>query len=294
MSAFLDPLRGLGTALTPAVIEGTYAALTRHRMRLDPVTTRADVDLAYGAHRRNRLDLYRPLGRELPEVVLLYVHGGGFAAGDKGGPGAPFFANIGAWAVAQGLIGAAMSYRLVPEARWPSGAEDIAAAVDFLASGAGYLLPDTPQLVLVGQSAGAIHVADYLAGRGGPVHRALRGAVLMSGIYDFSRHDRLTFEDGYFGADPAGFAAQSTLMALADCDRPLMFTVSELDPPAFQRQAALVVEDGLARRGVWPRMHWLAGHNHLSPALFLGAEGDRVGPEITAFARICAEAGPAA
>ena len=118
MSVLLDPLRALGAALTPAVIEGTYAALTRHRTRFDPATTRADVDLAYGPHRRNRLDLYRPLGRALPDTVVLYVHGGGFAAGDKGGPGAPFFANIGAWAVAQGLIGAAMSYRLVPEARF--------------------------------------------------------------------------------------------------------------------------------------------------------------------------------
>ena len=275
----LDALRPLGPVLTPAMIEGTYAALTRHALAL-PQQARALWDLPYGEQPRQALNLFLP-PEGAPDRVMVYVHGGGFAAGDKGKPGAPFFANIGAFALAQGWAGAAMTYRLVPEARWPSGAEDVAKAVAWLAAGAGGAL-SAPEILLVGQSAGAVHVADYLAGRAGAVSPQVKGAVLMSGRYAFNATDRMGYEPAYQGDDPA---PQSTLDALVETSVPLMFTVSELDPPPFQQQAALVVAAMMAGRGHWSRMHWLAGHNHVSPALFLGAAGDRTGPLITDFAR---------
>lgn len=275
----LAPLARLGAVLDPAMIKGTYRALTPFAARL-PEGVRALHDLAYGPHPRQRLNLFLPASGA-PETLLVYVHGGGFAAGDKGGPGAPFYANWGAFALSQGWAGCALTYRLTPEARWPSGAEDLARAADFLAAGAGGALgPGPVRIVLAAQSAGAIHAADYLVGRAGTVSRAMRGAVLMSGLYDFTRHRRLGFEAAYQGPAPD---VQSTLDELAALDLPVMFTVSEFDPLPFQRQAALVVEAGLAIRGGWPRMHWLAGHNHLSPALFIGASGDRLGPLIADF-----------
>ena len=274
----LDALRPLGPVLNPAMIEGTYAALTEHRLRL-PGDARALWDLAYGDNPRQGLNLFLP-AKGTPDRVMVYVHGGGFVAGDKGKAGSPFYANTGAFALAQGWAGAAMTYRLVPEARWPSGAEDIARAVDWLAAGAGGAL-NAPQILLVGQSAGAVHVADYLAGRGGAVSPQLKGAVLMSGRYDFTGPVRMGYESAYQGDNPA---PQSTLSALVATDVPLMFTISDLDPPEFQQQAALLVDAMMAQHGRWPRLHWLAGHNHVSPALYLGAKDDRVGPLIADFA----------
>lgn len=274
----LDALRPLGPVLNPAMIEGTYAALTEHRLRL-PDTARALWDLAYGDNPRQGLNLFLP-PKATPDRVMVYVHGGGFVAGDKGKPGSPFYANTGAFALAQGWAGAAMTYRLVPEARWPSGAEDVAKAVDWLAAGAGGAL-NAPQILLVGQSAGAVHVADYLAGRAGAVSPQLKGAVLMSGRYDFTREVRMGYESAYQGDNPG---PQSTLSALVDSELPLMFTISELDPPQFQQQAAYLTEAMMARHGRLPRLHWLAGHNHVSPALFLGADDDRLGSLITDFA----------
>ena len=280
----LAALRPLGAVLTPELVQATYAVITPLAARLDPAVTRAEYDLAYGPDPRHRLDLYRP-AEGVADTLVVFVHGGGFAGGDKGGQGKPFFANVGAWATRLGFAAAAMTYRLLPDAKWPSGGEDVARAVDWLAANAAAHLGAAPRIVLVGQSAGAVNVADCLAGRGGAVNPAVAGAALMSGIYDFTRHDRRTFEDAYFGADPARFAGHSTLQALAALDLPLLFTIAELDPPHFQRQAALVVEAWMERHGQWPAMHYLPGHNHISPAPLIGSEADSVGPVLEGFVR---------
>ena len=281
----LAPLRPLGAVLNPDLVQATYRVIAPLAAALDPATTAARYDIAYGPHPRNRLDLYRPAGDAPVETVVLFVHGGGFAGGDKGGEGKPFFANIGQWAASEGFAAVAMTYRLLPDAKWPSGAQDVAAAIAHISENAETLFGTSPRIVLAGQSAGAINVADYLAGRAGPVHAAVAGAVLMSGLYDFTRHDRRTFEDAYFGEAPAQFAAHSTLAALASCPLPLMFTVAELDPPHFQRQAAHLVEIWMAENGAWPLMHYMPGHNHISPAPLIGSAVDTLGPVIARFVR---------
>ena len=81
----LAPLRPLGAVLTPDLVQATYRVITPLATALDPAVTRATWDIAYGPHPRNRLDLYRPAGGEPAETLVLFVHGGGFAGGDKGG-----------------------------------------------------------------------------------------------------------------------------------------------------------------------------------------------------------------
>lgn len=278
-----NTLKPLGAVLNPDLVQATYAVMTPHCARLDPALCRAAYDLSYAEHPRHLLDIYMPTTHETPQAVIVYVHGGGFAGGDKGGRDKPFFANIGAWATGAGLAAVSMSYRLVPEARWPSGAEDVAQAVAWLSANADEHLGGARKIILAGQSAGAINVADYLAGRAGAVNPHVVGAILISGVYDFTRHERLPFEAAYFGSDTSRRGDQSTLEALINLDLPLLFTVSELDPPPFHQQAAHIVEANVRNKGVWPRMHYLAEHNHVSPALHIGADGDRLGPMLMVF-----------
>ena len=95
-------------------------------------------DIRYGADERNRLDLFVPGGgggRKLP--AFIFVHGGGFVAGDKYTPGTPFYDNVGVWAVRNGLAGINITHRLAPQHQWPAVIEDIADVMQWLRTNAG-------------------------------------------------------------------------------------------------------------------------------------------------------------
>ena len=71
----------------------------------------------------------------------------------------------------------------------------------------------------------------------------------------------------------------TTVAALVDHFRsplatpvPLQFSVAEFDPDDFQQQAAQVVTQWQQTKGRLPEMHYLSGHNHLTPALSVGSE----------------------
>jgi triacylglycerol lipase len=104
-----------------------------------PLHARSDVsgvsiqrDQRYGAHERQRLDVFAPsTPAATPRPVLMFVHGGGFIGGDKRVPDRPFYDNVGLWAVRNGLIGVTLTYRLAPDHKWPAGSDDVAAAVQW-------------------------------------------------------------------------------------------------------------------------------------------------------------------
>jgi triacylglycerol lipase len=284
-AAIAAELKTLGSALTPALFGRTaelFAPLVLAPAADDCAIER---DLPYGPHQRHRLDIfYPPIRLDKARPVVVFVHGGGFVMGDKGGPAEPFYNNVGAWAVASGHVGVTINYRLAPGAMWPAGAEDLARAVDWLASQVSRFGGDPGRIVVMGQSAGAVHVASYIAGHHRPAG-ALRAAaaIVLSGLYDLTRLEHSQFEQAYFGLDQARFAEQSSLEGLLNSKVPCLFTVSELDPESFQTQAAYLVAAQVAKQGVWPRMLFLAGQNHISPIYQLTTPGDRLGDEINQF-----------
>lgn len=272
-------LRALGSELAPAQIEATRALMAPLAPRPGPDVT-VHRDVAYGPDPRHRLDVFVPAwGSAMPCPVLVFVHGGGFIAGDKGAPDAPFYNNVGLWAARSGCIGVTMTYRLAPAATWPAGSEDVARTVGFLRGAIERWGGDPNRIFLMGQSAGAVHVAGYVAEPPLPI----AGAILVSGIYDIVRAARNPFQAAYYGEDPARFAEQSTLTKLAETSLPCFVCVSEFDPPDFQRQAAWLVEAYAARQGRWPRLLQLTGHNHLSSVLQIGSAMDTLGPELLRF-----------
>jgi triacylglycerol lipase len=241
-------------------------------------------DLAYGAHPRQRLDVYGPSKQARP--ALLYVHGGGFTAGDKlSADGAPFYQNVGLWAQQQGMVGVAMTYRLAPEFKWPAGAEDIGLAVAYLHDNAAALGIDPERIVLMGQSAGAVHVASYLSQPA--LHGRLGGGVcagiLVSGLYDMVAAEANPPKAAYFADDPVSLARQSALPGLLDCGIPLLIAVNEFDLADFERQAHLLVTAWLQRHGHLPWLTHIKGHNHISSILGLGLPGDPLGTDMALF-----------
>jgi triacylglycerol lipase len=280
--SFRNHLLALGAGITPPMVEGTQSFLAERFAGLSPDTV-ISRDHAYGPDERHRLDIFSSAStREAP--VLVFVHGGGFVMGDKRLPGLPFYDNVGDFAVRSGLVGVTMTYRLAPAHRWPAGREDVAAAVRWLRASIAPHGGDPRRIFLMGQSAGAVHVAGYVADS--RVHGAdggIAGALLISGIYDLAQAEQSPLHVAYYGEDHASWPERSTLAGLAKSELPLLFSVCELDPAGFQKQAALVVAACAQRQGRFPRMHWLADHNHLSPVLALGTPLDTLGPLIRQF-----------
>ncbi|MBL8552141.1 MAG: alpha/beta hydrolase [Hyphomonadaceae bacterium] len=279
-------VRAIGAALSPEMFSETIGMYAPKALKPAAVGARVERDIAYGAHARHKLDLFAPADAANGAPVLLYVHGGGFVQGDKGGEGAPFYNNIGAWAAAEGFVGATMTYRLAPDHPWPAGAEDLAAAVDWLRANVGRHGGDPGRIFVCGQSAGAAHVASYVAmprlhGAGPPI----AGAIMLSGFYDVVRAQHSKFENAYYGMDASRFAEQSSLRGLIESSIPLLFTVAEYDGPPFQNQAALLVQDWFEAKGSLPRMLYLPDGNHMSAALGIGTPGDPLAEEIAAFIR---------
>lgn len=273
----VQKLAALGADITPQMIGGTAGVFGP---LIPPLPERALVarDLAYGPDERHLLDIIAPAGaKDAP--VLVFVHGGGFVMGNKTTPDSPFYDNIPGFAARSELVGVNMTYRLAPAHRWPSGADDMALAVDWLRAHVGAYGGDPARIYLMGQSAGAVHVASYLA------HREARiaGAIMLSGLFDLASAEHNPMHEAYYGDDRSSYPAMSNAAGLLASPVPQMFTVSQFDPPDFQKQAGALAAAWSAAKGEFPRLSLLRGHNHLSPAVSIGSSEDSLGPEILRF-----------
>ncbi len=229
-------------------------------------------DLKYGPAQRNLLDVFTAPDVGSGKPVVVFVHGGGFARGSKHAEGTSFYDNIGLWTVGYGLVGVNVEYRLAPENTWPSGVEDLAAAVAWLTDNVERFGGDPRKIFLWGHSAGAAHVADYLASmaRQGDDAR-VAGAILTSGFYDLGKE--VSIWKAYYGDDVSTYAERSSLPGLIEGHTPLLVTDAGLDPEMFQQQTDELAA-ALARAGrPVGRVH-LPGHSHLSETFAVGT-GDR-------------------
>ncbi|KRA80495.1 alpha/beta hydrolase [Altererythrobacter sp. Root672] len=280
-----ERLQSLGAELTPEMLGGTTQLFAAMATGTDP-DVQVERDLEYGEHERHRLDLFHKPGVS-GAPVLVYVHGGGFVMGDKRSTETPFYDNIGTFAAQQGMIGVTINYRLAPASKFPSGPEDLGAVVSWLKANVAKYGGDPNKIVLSGQSAGASHVASYVAHK---AHHAepgggIAGAILMSGIYDTVSATPNQFHVAYYGGDPKAWGPASCMAGLINTEIPLMVTVSEFDPEDFQRQAAQFVGAWGVAHAAYPEMHYLAGHNHLSPAQSIGTELKSIGRMVAGFVK---------
>jgi triacylglycerol lipase len=205
------------------------------------------------------------------------VPGGGFTGGDKAGYGA-----LGAWFARNGVSTAVINYRLAPDHPWPSGAQDVGAAVDWLGGELGSFGRQTWSVVLWGQSAGAAHVASYLAGhgRGGKAPEGVAEAMLMSGFYEMTPEHRAPNLMQYFGSDPGCYAERSPINGIDASEVPVSVWVAEYDPPFLATPSLDMARRLTLRDGRCPPTFWLAGHNHVSTVLAIGSPADDVGPQV--------------
>lgn len=257
-------LKAIGPVVNPPATAALYAPLQRR----EPYTgVEVQRDVAYGPGPRHLLDLFRPTATGAgPRPVLVFVHGGAFTRGDRRSPpGSPFYDNVMLWAASAGMVGVNVTYRLAPQTGWPGAQEDLAAALRWVRQHAGAHGADPARVYLMGHSAGAAHVAQYL---GHPrfwvaPNAGLAGAILLSGLFDMTTAEPNEPLRAYFGADAGRYAAMSALPGLVQAPVPLMIGFAEFDPVDFRRQAAQA-RDALCRAGQCPTFVELLGHGHMS------------------------------
>jgi triacylglycerol lipase len=243
-------------------------------------------DVAYGPAPRNVLDVFTapksaPSGGSKPVVV--FVHGGGFARGNKRTEGTPFYDNIGVWAAGYGLVGVTMNYRLAPDSTWPSGIEDVGAAVAWLKANVARYGGDPSKIFLWGHSAGAAHVGDYVANAATKGSDAgVAGAILTSGFYDLGKE--VSVWKVYYGDDVAKYAERSSLPGLVKTSVPLLVTDAELDPDMFQDETNKLTAARASARKPVLRVH-SKSHSHISETYAVGTADRTLSGPVLEFVR---------
>ncbi|CAB3788177.1 Acetyl esterase [Paraburkholderia caffeinitolerans] len=287
-----------------------YTPLVAAASAADPACE-IERDLAYGSHERQRLDVFvQPETRAKGGAdVVLFVHGGAFVRGRKSVNGF-IYDNVPRWFARQGCVAINVEYRLAPEAPYPAGAEDVAAALAWAREHVARFGGDARRIFLVGHSAGGAHVAAAL---GDPLLVPLSaapfaspldaspappaGAVLISArlVADvLPDNPNAPGVRAYFGADEAQYAQRSPLAHAERIDVPLMVVVAEFENPYldaygaafFARVAEARQRAASAGERTQPlRFMQMARHNHTSVVAHFDSGETLLGDAILAFFR---------
>lgn len=232
-----------------------------------PPEVGARLDHQYDANDTDALlDVYFPESATKPLPTIVWVHGGGFLAGDRRQVG-----NYLRILAGRGYTTVAVGYSLGPASHYPTPLRQVNAALAYLERNAIQLRIDPEHLFLAGDSAGA-HIAAQMAnivsspeyaktvGIEPAIQRAqLRGVILHCGLYDLSLakfdglygHFMRTIVWSYSGVKEFGEKAWLPELSIPRNVTanfpPAFISVGNADP---LRPHSRLLADALAKRGV--------------------------------------------
>jgi len=202
------------------------AAAFRERMT---VAGRAQLDVAYGTHSRERFDLFLPDGTA--QGLMVYVHGGYWRAFDKSD-----WSHLAQGALARGWAVAMPGYTLCPQIRISGITRQVGAAITAASRELG------GPIRLVGHSAGG-HLAARMMCRDAPLPPAVAGrlarVVSISGVHDL-RPLMLTEMNTDLQIDEAEAMQESPALLRPREDVRLICWVGAAERPEFRRQSILL------------------------------------------------------
>jgi acetyl esterase/lipase len=233
--------------------------------------------LRYGESEQNVLDVATPETRPTtPRPILLFVAGDSFT-GDSAAPDLirELQDQAMCFAVRNGLIGVRVDYRLAPAAQWPSGAQDVAAALSWIHQNVDLFNGDAREIVAVGYAAGAFHVASLLAHPELQADRAdVAGVVLISGLYRAGK-DADDSAKAYLGSDPGLYDKRSVFPGILSVDEPIVLAWSTSDPAGLVGQGE-TLNKALCDAGHCPRRTILHDRDGLPSVFGLGGQADNL------------------
>jgi triacylglycerol lipase len=274
-------LAAFGHEFDGAVAQQTAALYAPQPRVYEQAEIAVTKDLAYGAHERQRVDIYTRVRRPAEPVPAIVVfHGGGLIGGSRGAT-----ANVAEYFASLGYVGVNGGYRLAPDAKWPEGARDVASAVGYLRDHVAEHGGDPGRIYVAGISTGALHAATYVFRPELLPADAARaaGAILVSGPYTFDFAAAGRGELAYFGEDPARWPGMVVTGNVTRSDIPVLMTTAEWDNARYTKAYAELFHELVTKHGVTPRYLQSLGHNHSSQLLSLGTVDQSVSSIIVDF-----------
>lgn len=272
-------IRALGRNILIAETAALYANEPRTYGAAD---VNVSEPISYGPHAQQQLQVYTGRTRNTPRnnaPVLMLVHGGGFLRGSL-----QSHAHVATHFAALGYVVVNTTYPLAPEFKWPSGAQSVTAAVSWIKANATDLKADPDNIIVFGNSAGAVHVAEY----------ALRPGLVdgespeVAGVIVASPGLAITppadgSEHPYWGDVQANVASKELLGNIERSSIPMLVLTAEYDPDRFHAVAAELVHELVVDHGARVRVRQLRGHNHSSYMAGVGTSDNRFSEEILDF-----------
>ena len=256
-------VKEIGRVIDPPKTAAIYAPLQQKEPYTGLKVTR---DLKYGSDPRNALDVFTPENAAGPLPVFIFVHGGGFVAGNKCGPNnSPFYDNFMLFAAKNGMVGVNATYRLAPANPWPAAPQDIAAAVKWVRDNIASHGGDPQRIFLIGSSAGGAIVASFIADpklHPAPDNIGIKAALLLAGVFDFEGATDPNTK-AYLGEDASKYRERSPLVGVVDSKLPLFVSWAELDPPFIVKQSEILYAN-LCNKNRCPQKLFLPNHSHMS------------------------------
>lgn len=141
--------------------------------------------VTFAPDRGLKLDVWAPRATDHKLPVVIFLYGGGWVAGSRGG-----YSFAGSGYAGQGFVTVVPDYRLVPTVRFPAFVDDGALAVKWTRDNIARFGGDPDRIALAGHSAGSYNAAmlaldpHFLRDAGVPAG-TIKAAALLSGPYDF-------------------------------------------------------------------------------------------------------------
>ncbi len=258
----------IGAVINPQATIAIYADAPR---AFGPADVTVSEEISYGPNERHLLRVYEgvnrnPSGGSGGAPVLVLVHGGGFRGGNLNSLHhvATHFAGL-------GFVTVNITYPLSPEHTWPSGADAVARAVDWVGKNIGDYRGDAERIYLMGHSAGGNHVANYVfrpSLSSGTTQVA--GAILASPALELDAGAPAEPYSHYFNVDSRPWSEIRLLDNIESASVPVLITVAQFDPEPFHKSTAQLYGQLIGEFGARPRLRQIPGHGHISYITAIG------------------------
>ena len=252
------------------------------------VTQHSNIAYIPGGHERQKLDLYVPDGggSRATAPVIVWIHGGGWQAGDKSNVPVARFTEYG-YAVAS------VDYRLSQDAPFPAQIEDCKAAIRWLRSNAKLYNLNPNRIGVMGASAGGHLVAllgtsggvKALEGRSGNLDQSSRVQCVvdmfgptdflkMGGFHDSPNSPESRLIGGPIQENKDKVAKANPITYVGADDPPFLIIHGDADPTVPHMQSVLL-QDALKKAGVEATLITVVGGGHGGPGFQGGENGKR-------------------